>query len=106
MSDSTHTVINALRSSDPNPLIRTTSQAISREINGSILILNRSLDEIQQLNPVGSFIWSHLQKKEHTFQDILTSIYTEFEVDPHQARLDLIDFLDLLYQRELVELIL
>ena len=106
MSDSTHTVINALRSSDPNPLIRTTSQAISREINGSILILNRSLDEIQQLNPVGSFIWSHLQKKEHTFQDILTSIYTEFEVDPHQARLDLIDFLDLLHQRELVELIL
>ena len=106
MSDSTHTVINALRSSDPNPLIRTTSHAISREINGSILILNRSLDEIQQLNPVGSFIWSHLQKKEHTFQDILTSIYTEFEVDPHQARLDLIDFLDLLYQRELVELIL
>ena len=105
MSDNTHTVINALRSSDLNPLIRATSQAISREINGSILILNRSLDEIQQLNPVGSFIWSHLQQKEHTFQDILTSVYTEFEVDPHQARLDLIDFLDLLYQRKLVELI-
>ena len=104
MSMTTHTVIDALRSSDVNPLIQTTSYAISRDINGSVLILNRSLDEIQQLNPVGSFIWSQLQKKAQTFQEILILIQDEFDVLSLQARIDLIDFLDLLQQRNLIEL--
>ena len=104
MSLTTHTVIEALRSSDLNPIIRANTHAISRIIEGSVLILNRSLDEIQQLNAVGSFIWIHLQKEEQKFNKLLSLIQEEFEVSSPQARSDLIDFLELLTQRNLIEM--
>ena len=104
MSSSTHTAIQILRSSDLNPFITPHPYAVARVIEESVLILNRSLDEIQQLNSVGSFIWNCLQAQGCFFKDLLQSVEDEFEVVSSQARLDLIEFIELLETRKLVQI--
>jgi hypothetical protein len=66
----------------------------SRVIGEQALILDPRTDELQRLNPVGSYIWSCISKRDSTPADIVANLVTEFDVDEQIARQDLANFLD------------
>ena len=84
-------------------VIKTTRHAVSRVVDGQALVLDTTRDEIRQLNEVGSLIWSMLLKSNHTREDILHEIITQFEISSDEASVDLNAFLDELSALNLIE---
>lgn len=74
----------------------------SRVIEGQALLLDPSVDELQRLNPVGTFVWQLVTERKHTRAAILARVIDEFEVAPAQAEADLDEFFTELEARGLV----
>ncbi|MCA9546912.1 MAG: PqqD family protein [Myxococcales bacterium] len=74
----------------------------SRVIEGQALLLDPRVDELQRLNPVGTFVWQLVTERKHTRAAMLARVIEEFEVDRAQAAADLDEFLGELEARGLV----
>ena len=87
---------------DWNRVITPHPRIAARVIGEQALILDPRSDELQRLNPVGSFIWSCISGRQSTPGDIVQSIMHEFEVEEAIARQDLVAFLGKLEHRGLI----
>ena len=82
------------------------SHVVSRVIHGRALVLDHQRDEIQQLNEVGSFIWSKVLMKIYTKFEVLEMILQSFEITKQEAERDLNEFILHLQDRRLIESLL
>ena len=76
---------------------------VSRMIGDRALILVPEHDQIQQLNEVGSLIWSLLVERESSLDELTERVSDRFEVAPQDAREDITDFVELLRSKGLIE---
>jgi hypothetical protein len=74
-----------------------------RDLDGEAVLLETATGRYYGLNEVGTRMWSLLQfhgDVEAAFQDLLA----EYQVPAHELRRDLLDFIDLLASRRLIEI--
>ncbi len=74
----------------------------SRVIEGQALLLDPQVDELQRLNPVGTFVWQLVTARKHTRADIEALVIEAFDVEADVARADLQEFLGELESRGLI----
>jgi hypothetical protein len=74
----------------------------SRIVDDLAMILDPSVDSLQRLNEVGSFIWARIMERRHTAPMIREAMVDEFEVNDEQAAADLSVFLAKLQERNLI----
>jgi hypothetical protein len=72
-----------------------------QEIEGLAVVVVPERREVHQLDEVGSFVWSLLEKAK-TLEELSEAVAVEFEVEPARAREDLVPFLDSLQARGLL----
>lgn len=76
----------------------------SRIIDGFVYIVIPEKDTLCKLDEVGSFIWRFLDgEKGENFDDIVTGVYKEFDVDYETAKKDVSHFVDILLAKNIVE---
>jgi hypothetical protein len=75
----------------------------SRVIDGQALLLDPGHDELQRLNPVGSFLWGLIKERRHDVAALHTALVEAFEVEPSLADTDLHEFLNDLEARGLID---
>lgn len=68
------------------------THVVSRLIQGRALVLDPQKDEIQQLNEVGSHLWTLLTEGGHTRLSLARSLTEGFEVELEEALMDVKDF--------------
>jgi hypothetical protein len=64
-----------------------------KTIDDEIFILDRTTNTLHTFNGVGGAIWRHLSKN-LPFDDIVTALVGEYEIDRGQAEADLVEFLN------------
>lgn len=74
-----------------NTIIRQAGNAISREINGEVVLLTPEDSKVHVLDEVGSRIWS-LISGEADVGAIASAIASEYEVTAETAQEDIIEF--------------
>lgn len=83
--------------------VRSGPEQISVELAGEVVILSTKSGVYYGLGEVGARIW-HLLKEPTTVQDLLVTILQEFDATAGQCELDLLDLLDDLRSKGLVEI--
>ena len=78
-------------------------EQISVELAGEVVILSTKSGMYYGLDEVGARIWQ-LLKEPKTVQDLLDTILQEFDATADQCELDLLDLLDDLKSKDLVEI--
>jgi hypothetical protein len=73
-----------------------------RTIEGTTFLASPYSKKIYPLNGVGNFIWSKLEKT-ITFQNLLSNICNEFDVEEGVAESDLNEFLEELKKEKLIK---
>jgi hypothetical protein len=73
-----------------------------RTIEGTTFLASPSSKKIYPLNSVGNFIWNKLDKT-ITFENLLSNICNEFEVEEDVAQSDLNEFLEELRIERLIK---
>ncbi len=74
-----------------------------RIIEGEAFLINLNDSMCHQINNVGSLIWQSIDGK-RKLKEIVSIIVSEFEVDEEKAKADLIDFIKILQQKNLIEI--
>lgn len=69
-------------------------------VDGEAIVVDPAAGTAIGLNPVGAFIWSLLDT--HSDDAIAEEVSARFEVDPETAKVDLLDFVRALRERELI----
>jgi hypothetical protein len=73
-----------------------------KTIGQETIILDTKLNQqVHQLNELGSFIWN-LCDGEHELQEIISRVCDEFDVNSEMATQDVYEFLEQLYQKNLL----
>ena len=80
---------------------------VSRNVAGESLLVPirghvADMQKIFALDPVGEFIWNHLNGK-LSLNDVLDELLETFAVDRDRAGKDLTEFIDELFQASLIE---
>lgn len=75
----------------------------ARVIEGAAFVVSVDLQQMFELNEVGTFIWDTLSTPA-SLDEIAASVSDEFDVPPDQARRDTEAFLGSLLERSVVEL--
>ena len=83
--------------------VRSSPEQISVELAGEVVILSTKSGIYYGLDEVGARIWQ-LLKEPKTVQDLLDTILQEFDATADQCELDLLDLLDDLKSKDLVEI--
>lgn len=83
-------------------VVKPAPRVVSRLIEGQALLLDATSDQLERLNPVGSFIWALIKEKRHDVAALQAALVDAFEVDPATARADLDAFLSELEARGLI----
>ena len=76
---------------------------VVREIDEETIFLNEDGDSIHVLDEVGTFIWRQVDGH-NSLADILERLMSEYEVPRETARADLIDFMNELEQKRIINL--
>ena len=84
-------------------IIRPSQRVAARIVDGCALILDPKTDQLQRLNPVGSYIWSLIAERKFSAREISQAIVAEFQVDDAVASSDLEHFLTQLEEHGLIE---
>lgn len=74
-----------------------------REVEGEVVLVNVRGNEVIQLNPQASFIWTRLDG-EKTLESIALDMTGSYDVQPSTALEDVLEFARLLVEREVVEI--
>ena len=83
--------------------VRSDPEQISVELAGEVVILSTKSGVYYGLDEVGARIW-HLLKEPKTIQDLLDTILKEFDATADQCEPDLLDLLDDLRSKGLMEI--
>jgi hypothetical protein len=76
---------------------------VSRELDGEAVILNLESGTYFGLDPVGTRIWSLLQKN-GTLREVFETLQREYEVAPNRLEQDLLRLVGELYAKGLLRL--
>ena len=95
--------MSAQRNNIENGLIVISSNQVSTEVDGEIVLLNLSDGLYYGLDAVGARIWGLIQEPK-TLAQILTALLDEYEVNPVVCRQDTLALLEQLAARDLIEL--
>lgn len=82
-------------------LFKHASGKLSTDIDGESVIMDLATGNYSSFNPVGSLIWNELHEG-NGFSQVLESILDRFEVDEEVAQKELLEFLDLLFEKKLI----
>jgi len=77
-------------------------EQVSCDFDGEAIILSLETDSYYGLNAVGAFVWE-LVKEPKTFDQIKEAILANYEVDPNECERDLMELVDDLLARELIQ---
>lgn len=72
------------------------------EIDDEIIMLSVNNGEYYGLNSIGSEIWNLLEES-ITFQELVEQLLSKFEVDKDTCIIETADFLELLFDKSLIE---
>ncbi|MCP6759810.1 MAG: PqqD family peptide modification chaperone [Fischerella sp. CENA71] len=86
-----------------NSIILASSEQISSDLGGEIVILNLKSGMYHGMNEVGSRIWNLIQTPT-TVKDIKAAILAEYEVEAEQCDRDLLALLEDLLAAELINI--
>lgn len=84
-------------------VIKAVERQVSTVLDGEAVILQLETGVYFGLNPVGTHIWTLLQARPYTAQELAASILDTFEIDHETCLKDLQHFLDRMVQKRLVE---
>lgn len=76
---------------EPGDRLRRMPGIAWRMVGDEAALVNVRQDEVAQLDPVGSFIWSRLEGEE-TIEEVAGAVVEEFEVDLETALEDALEF--------------
>ncbi|MBI3454385.1 MAG: PqqD family protein [Candidatus Rokubacteria bacterium] len=82
--------------------VRIGRHTVFRDLEGETVLLNLRTGVYFGLDPVGTRIW-HLLREEQPLERILASLVEEYEVATPRCEEDLLGFVGLLQEHELVE---
>ena len=88
-----------------NPILKPSMSVAARIIGEQAYLLDPSVGQLERLNPVGSFIWSLIEKGNLHLDEIHRSIVDTYEVKEEIARADLNQFLEVLVAKRMVDFI-
>jgi hypothetical protein len=77
------------------------STVLGKIINGEGVLVLPGQGKVKVLNTIGARIWSLIDGK-RSVSDIANILTIEYEVDSHQAQLDVLRFLEELAEREII----
>ena len=83
-------------------LVTITKEQISCDLAGETVVLNYKDGAYYGLDTIGAFVWSIIQQPK-TVSEIQSSIINEYAVDPKLCEKDLVELLEQLASRGLVE---
>ena len=94
---------------DPNSVFRVKGEYVVRKIAGETILVPVSsgvaeLDSVFTLNETASVLWSGIQEN-RSFEAIVGDVVSTFDVSEEAARCDLEEFLVILQERGLVEVL-
>ena len=77
--------------------------AASRTYDDEGVVIHSANMELSVMNPIGTRIWE-LVDGERSVRGIVEAIHDEFDVDQETAEADVLEFLEELHSRDLVQL--
>lgn len=87
---------------NPIPLYTPSKNISARIVDGQLIILKPGDDELLRFNEVASSIWSVIEKKPTSIDDLVLYVVEEFEIDPDTADLDIRSFLEEMTSQALI----
>ena len=90
---------------DKNPIVKPSLTVSARIIGEQAYVLDPSKGQLERLNEVGSYTWALIEKGQFRIDKLCASITKAFEVDEDVARKDLIEFIEILRRKQMVDLI-
>jgi len=87
---------------NPIPLYTPSKNISARIVDGQLIILKPGDDELLRFNEVASSIWSVIEKKPTSIDDLVLYVVEEFEIDPDTAELDIRSFLEEMTSQALI----
>lgn len=80
------------------------SQMVTSNIDGEIVMMSVENGEYYGLDEIGSRIWELLEKP-IVVDNLIITLLNEFEVEHHQCYADTLDFLNDLFEKNLVNVL-
>ncbi|MGB9937087.1 MAG: PqqD family protein [Methanobacterium sp.] len=84
-------------------IIRVTKEAVHCDVEDEVVILSMKDGVYYGLNPVGAFIWEQIQKPKN-FGEVRDAVLEEFDVGKEECESDLMELLDELLEKGLIEI--
>lgn len=81
---------------------RVKEDAVFRDLGGEIVLLNLKTGVYFGLDPIGTRIW-HLIQEHRSLREIRDALLEEYEVTKRQCEDDLLRFVGLLREKDLIE---
>ena len=72
-----------------------------KQIGTETIILTESGEQLHTLDQTGTYVWSQMDGKK-TLSQILDSICDEYNVSREQAHVDLLNFIDALAEKKII----
>ncbi|HEX9331828.1 MAG TPA: PqqD family peptide modification chaperone [Anaerolineales bacterium] len=79
------------------------SELVSANLDGEVVILGFSTGSYFSLDQVGTFVWDLIQKPQNV-SDLRDAILEEYEIDPVHCERDLITLLEELVDKQLIDI--
>lgn len=86
---------------DDSDLLQQADGQVSASSDGEAVILHLDTSDYFGADPVGSSIWAKLENQ-ISFADLVRALTVEFEVDEGTCRSDIVEFLTVLIERDLL----
>ncbi|TDB61140.1 PqqD family peptide modification chaperone [Arundinibacter roseus] len=84
---------------------RLTSDQVSSNLGGEVVILNHDKGVYYGLGEVGALVWSALENTSHSFEELCTLVMAEYEVDQETCEADMEALLAELMEEKLIEVV-
>ena len=85
-----------------NSQIQISKDAVSRNLQGEMVILNLQTNVYCGLDQIGARIWQ-LINEHKSLKKVLDKLVEEYEVTEEEGTKDLLNFISLLQEKELIE---
>jgi Coenzyme PQQ synthesis protein D (PqqD) len=72
-----------------------------RIYDGEATIVLPDRSEVKILNPIGSLVWDRMDGT-RTVEDLVEAVVQEYEIEPDQARRDVVEFINTLREHGMV----
>ena len=87
--------------SDAMAVPRKSPNSAYRIYDGQATIVMPDRSEVNILNPIGSLVWDRMDGN-RSVADLIEAVVQEYEIEPEQARRDVLEFLESLREHGMV----